>query len=319
MRKIWHNGIFLPETEANVSVYDSAVMFGDMVFEMTRSFNKKHFKLHEHIERLFRSMKYVRIDCGLTKNQIINACHEVVKVNEEESDFEPDDEHRLMISVSRGILSIYEDVLGLIKGPNVMITDFPLKWTVAGFGKYYDEGINAVITNQRAMPARYIDPKVKHRSRLYLQMANIEASQYKGKNNWALLLDEDGFVAEGTGDNFFIIKDEVLYTPEGRNILRGISREYIFELCRKHNIKCCEKNIEPYDIIDADEAFMTGTPFCILPVCRLNNQPIGAGKPGLLTNTLINWWSESVGVDIVYQIKNWEKTKNGMTPYEFEI
>ena len=87
-------------------------------------------------------------------------------------------------------------------------------------------------------------------------------------------------IAEGTGDNFFIIKDNVVITPEGRNILRGISREYIFELCEQLNLKCIEKNIEPYDVYTADEAFMTGTPFCILPVSSLNGEIIGNGKMG---------------------------------------
>lgn len=315
MRKIWFNGEILPETEARISVYDSALMFGDMVFEMTRSFNKKHFKLREHLERLFRSMRYVKINCKYTIEELQKACHEIATENE----FEHDDEHRLMIDVTRGALSIYEDVEGINKGTNVIITDFPLRWTVSGMGKLFDEGINAVIVRQQAPSAKFIDPKIKHRSRLYLQMANIEASQFKGNNNWALMLDKNGFIAEGTGDNFFIIKDEVLYTPYWHNVLNGISRKYIFELCDKHNIACEEDNFDYYDVLNADEAFMTGTPFCMLPVCKINGQNIGTGTPGLLTQALIKWWSESVGVDIEYQIKSWDKgNKEGTSPYQFE-
>ena len=92
-------------------------------------------------------------------------------------------------------------------------------------------------------------------------MANIEASMFKGKNNWALMMDTDGFIAEGSGDNFFIVKNGVVITPEGRNCLVGISRNYVFEVCKELGIECIEKNIEPYDIYTADEAFMTGTPF----------------------------------------------------------
>jgi branched-chain amino acid aminotransferase len=96
-------------------------------------------------------------------------------------------------------------------------------------GKLFDSGINAVITSQRAIPASLMDPKIKNRSRLFYLMANIEVSQYSGENNWALMLDTDGFISEGTGDNFFMIKNGVIYTPEGRNILRGISRNYIID------------------------------------------------------------------------------------------
>ena len=166
-----------------------------------------------------------------------------------------------MINVSRGPLGIYAPVFDYKLEPTLVVADFPLKWTVAYMGKLYDEGINAVLTNQRAIPAELMDPKIKNRSRVFYQMANIEASLFKGKNNWALLMDPDGYIAEGSGDNFFIIKDGVVISPEPRNMLVGISRNYIFEICNELGIKCIEKNFGPYEIYTADEAFMTGTPF----------------------------------------------------------
>ena len=154
-------------------------------------------------------------------------------------------------------------------------------------------------------------------------MANIEASHYEGENNWALLLDPDGFIAEGTGDNFFIVKDGVIVTPEPRNILRGISRGYIFELAQKLGLPCIENNIEPYDVMIADEAFMTGTPFCILPVSSLNNIPIGNEPMGDITRQLLDTWSIEVGVNIAGQIIKWDldrglQTPAGPSPYSFK-
>lgn len=189
--------------------------------------------------------------------------------------------------------------------------------------KLFDTGINAVIPSQRAIPAWLLEPKVKNRSRIHYLMANIEVSNYEGDNNWALLLDPDGFIAEGTGDNFFIVKDNVIITPEPRNILRGVSRAYIFELAQKLGMSCIEKNIEPYDVITADEAFMTGTPFCILPVSSLNSIPIGSEPMGKITRRLLDEWSSEVGVDIVGQIKKWdsergEQTTSGPSPYSFK-
>lgn len=320
-RVVYMNGSFIPEAEAKISIYDSALMFGDMVFEMTRSFNKKQFKLREHLERLYASIKYLRIPITMTIEEMERHCYETIEANE--TVFEPDDEHRLMIDVSRGILSIYQGVVGVHQGPNIIIADFPLRWTVAGMGKLYDKGINAVTTSQRAIPAYLLEPKVKNRSRIHYLMANIEASLFEGDNNWALLLDPDGFIAEGTGDNFFIVKDKVIITPEGRNILRGISRAYIFELAKKLNIPCIEKNIEPYDVITADEAFMTGTPFCILPVSSLNSIPIGDVPMGGITKLLLDTWSNEVGVDIVGQIKKWDACRvkaqsTGPSPYSFK-
>ena len=260
IRQVFVNGKFVPENEAKISIYDSALMFGDMVFEMTRSFNKKQFKLKEHIERLLMGVKIFRIPLNYSANEIEDACYKTIEANDHL--FADDDEHRLMIDVSRGLLGIYENISNLHKGPNLIIADFPLKWTVSSMGILFDHGINAVITSQRAIPAHLLDPKIKNRSRVFYLMANIEASQFKGDNNWALLLDTDGFISEGTGDNFFIIKDNKVITPEGRNILRGISRDYVMnELCSELGLEVVEKNIEVFDVYGADEAFMTGTPF----------------------------------------------------------
>ncbi|APW44189.1 aminotransferase class IV [Rhodoferax saidenbachensis] len=322
-RLVYFNGKMVPEADAKVSIYDSALMFGDMVFEMTRSFGKKQFKLREHIDRLYVGLKILRIPLQMTPEEMERACYETMEVNDHL--FTADDEHRLMIDVSRGLLGIYQGIEGLHKGPNVIIADFPLRWTVATMGQLFDTGINAVITSQRAIPANLLDPKIKNRSRIFYLMANIEASQVEGDNNWALLLDPDGFIAEGTGDNFFIIKNGVVITPEGRNILRGISRDYVLhELCPQLGIPVVEKNIEPYDVYTADEAFMTGTPFCMLPVTALNGNPIGSGKVGEVFTRILNQWSANTGVDVKGQIQRWDAERGDVagasapTPYRFK-
>ena len=321
-RLVYFNGQLVPETEARISIYDSALMFGDMVFEMTRSFNKKQFKLREHIDRLYAGIKILRIPLEMTPEEMEHCCYQTIEANDHL--FLPDDEHRLMIDVSRGLLGIYQGIDGLHKGPNVIIADFPLRWTVSSMGTLFDLGINAVITSQRAIPASLLDPKIKNRSRIHYLMANIEASQIEGDRNWALLLDPDGFIAEGTGDNFFIVKDGVVITPEGRNILRGVSRAYIIEeLCPQLNIPVVEKNIEPYDVYMADEAFMTGTPFCMLHVTKLNGSVIGSGKVGDIFNRLLSQWSKNTGVNIKKQIQDWTNNAavgniSAPTPYQFK-
>ena len=323
-RVVYFNGKFVLEEDARISIYDSACMFGDMIFEMTRSFNKKQFKLREHLERLYVGVKILRIPLKISIGQMEKICYEVVEQNK--SSFNSADEHRLMINISRGPLAIYAHIFDGKIEPTVIIADFPLRWTVAGMGKLFDAGINMIIPSQKAIPANLLDPKIKSRSRIHYQMANIEISEYKGDNNWALLLDTDGFIAEGTGDNFFIVKDDVIITPEGRNILRGISRAYIFELAEQLNLRCIEKNIEPYDVYTADEAFLTGTPFCILPVTSLNNIYIGDGKMGKVSKNLLSKWGKNVGVDIAEQIKSFNRESkdfrnfciSNSTPYQFK-
>jgi branched-chain amino acid aminotransferase len=296
------------------------LMFGDMVFEMTRSFNKKQFKLKEHISRLYDGIKILRIPIQMTPREMEEACYETIEANQ--PFFREDDEHRLMIDVSRGLLGIYQGIEGVHEGVNVIIADFPLRWTVSRMGALFGSGINAVITSQRAIPHNLLDPKIKNRSRLHYLMANIEASQVVGDNNWALLLDVNGDIAEGTGDNFFIVKDGIIYTPEGRDILRGISRKYVMdELSHQIGLPVLERNISPFDVYTADEAFMTGTPFCMLPVTSLNGNSINDGKVGPIFRRLLSQWSENTGVDIESQIIKWNAENNnsitGPTPYTF--
>lgn len=321
-RWVFFNGEFVPESEAKLSIYDSALMFGDMVFEMTRSFNKKQFKLREHIERLYASMKYLRLDLPDMPIEKLEK-HALETIERNESSMLPDDEHRLMINVSRGLLGIYQDIAGAYKGPNLIIADFPLRWTVASMGKLLEKGVNGIIPSQRTIPAQLLEPKVKNRCRIHYLMANIEVSQMSGEGNWALLLDPDGFVAEGPGYNFFIVSKGEIITPEPRNVLRGISRQYIFDLARQMDLPCIEKNIEPYDVLTADEAFFTATPFCLMPMTRFNGLVIGKGTVGEMTQRLQNRWSENVGVDIVKQIQKWDSNRpasasSAPTPYSFK-
>ena len=320
-RVVSWNGKLVPEEEARISIYDSALMFGDMVFEMTRSFGKRQFKLREHLVRLYAGLKILRIPIAQAIEEMEAEIARVIEANEPL--FAADDEHRIMIDVSRGLLGLYQNNVGVPAGPNVIIADFPLRWTVAGMGRLFDRGINAVIPSQRAIPASLLDPKVKNRSRIHYLMANIQVAQVAGEDNWALLLDPDGFVAEGTGDNFFIVKDGALVTPEGRNVLRGISRAYVMnELAPALGVTVAERNFEPYDILTADEAFMTGTPFCLLPVTRLDGVAVGDGKVGPVFARLLEAWSDAVGLDIAGQIKTWDgaganAAGDAPTPYRF--
>ncbi len=320
-RTVWINGNYVPESEARISIYDSALMFGDMVFEMTRSFGKKQFEMMPHLERLYDSMKWLQINEPMPITDMEGLVLEVIDKNDPA--FEADDEHRVLINVSRGTLGIYQEVLGTGSGPTLVIADFPLRWTVRGMGRMFDGCINLVVTSQRAVPAELIEPKVKNRSRMHYMMASIEASAHKGEDNWALMLDPDGFVAEGTGYNVFMVKNGRLLTPEPRNILRGISRDTVIRLALELGIPVDETNIEPFDVAMADEVFVTATPFCMLPATRFNHQDIGNGSVGPVFTKILNAWSEAVGVSIDGQIKEWDaanieaQSVKGPTPYKF--
>jgi branched-chain amino acid aminotransferase len=300
-RLVYLNGKFVPEKEARISIYDSALMFGDMVFDMTRSFNGQQFLLRQHLERLYRGLKMLRIPIKETIAEMEALVYKTMEMNQPA--FLPTDEHRMLINVSRGPLASYKMVFDGKLEPTVVIADFPVKWTVAALAHFFDDGIHAVTPNQRAIPAQLLEPKVKNRSRMHYIMANLEVSLVDDPNAWALLLDPDGFVAEGTGSNFFIVSDGKLVTPEPRNILRGTRRGYLLELARKLGIPTAETNIELYDVINADEAFFTSTAFSMLPCTRINGLIIGEGRTGPVFSRLLAAWSEEVGVDIPTQTK----------------
>ncbi|MCL5073832.1 MAG: aminotransferase class IV [Actinobacteria bacterium] len=300
-RLAYVNGNFVSEAETKVSVYDSALMFGDMVFEMTRSFNGKQFKLREHLERLYRGIKELKIPLKETIDEMEELVNKTIEKNKPA--FLPTDEHRIMIDISRGPLAMYSKIFNGKVEPTVIITDFPVKWTVESLAHFYDDGIHAVVPRQHAIPAQYLECKIKSRSRLHFLLANLEVSMLNDPNAWALLTDPDGFIAEGTGSNFFIVKDGRLITPEGRNILRGITRQYIMELALKTGIPVTEKNIELYDVINADEAFFTSAGISMLPCTKIQGLTIGDGKMGKITKKLIEEWSKEVNIDIIEQTK----------------
>ena len=174
-RVVYVNGHYVAETEASISIFDSAAMFGDLVFEMTRSFNRRQFKLREHLERLFRSAKMLQIPFPMSIDEMAKIVEEVVERNRPCMD--ADDEDRVMINLSRGILSLYHPIFGGDPGPTLIVSSFPLSLTLAAFAGIYDQGIHAVIPSQRAIPADLLDPKIKNRSRLHYMTANLQVSQ----------------------------------------------------------------------------------------------------------------------------------------------
>lgn len=296
-RKVYFNGEFVSEQEARVSIFDSALMFGDMVFEMTRTYGQKPFRLGEHLERAYAGLKYVGIDCGMSIGEMEAATFETLAVNAEALG---DAEVQIMHNISRGPLAVYKAVFGGAVRPTVTISCWPYWWHLAPYGALYRAGIHAVTPAQRSVPAHLIDPKVKNRSRIHYQMANVQAQKIDPAS-WALLTDDQGRVTEGTGSNFFIVRKGQVVTAPGRDILLGVTRQAALELLKGLEIPALEQDYGLYEVTNADEAFFTATSFAIMPCTRINGVPIGDGAPGPVTQKLIAAWSRMVGVDIVAQ------------------
>lgn len=291
--QVWVNGDYVARSQATISMLDRGFRLGDVVFDTSRTFNGKVFRLRDHLERLYRSLQYTRIDPGLSMDEMERITLDVVRHNE--SMREPSgDDYMITQIVTRGVGPVQNP-----SNPNISIWIDPL-----GSPRYaplYKTGAHVVIPKTRSYTAEQIDPKVKHYSRLNFVMAELEATDVDPEA-FPLLLDTDGNIAEGIGANFFLVSNGVLKTAKDNDILQGVSRMMVFNLAEQLNIPVVEEDLQPYDVYTADEAFMSSTPYCILPVGRVDNRPLGDGLPGPITEQLLAAWSERVGLDIVDQL-----------------
>jgi branched-chain amino acid aminotransferase len=293
---VYLNGEYIPANEAKISIFDAAVMLGDMVTESTRTFAHHPFKLEQHIDRLYKSLKVTRINPGLTPAEMTALSREVVAKNLDK--VTPDLDLWLVHNISRGLFVAGADPTQQRSQATVIIHTAPLILT--DWVRFYSEGCHAVTPFSRAVPPEALDARIKNRSRMAYTLAEMEVKLVDPQAQ-SILLDIHGNVAENKGGNFFIYADGVLKTPHARSALAGISRATVIELAARLGIALAVTDFQPYDIYTADEAFFTSTPYCIMPATRFNGLPVGDGQVGPVTKRLLQAWSELVGVDIVAQ------------------
>lgn len=294
-RIVYLSGAMVPESEARISIFDSAVMLGDSLTESTRTFRHKPFRLDEHLARLYRSLKVSRVDPGLSPADMKLATLELLEANR--ILMGPDDDCWIVHNISRGLMK---------PGPSTTqanpatIMIFTAHMDLRGWARYYTEGCHAVTSISRAIPAQSLDARIKNRSRLFYTLADQEARLVDSEAQ-CIILDIDGNVSENKGGNVFAVVDGKLLTPTTENCLAGISRQTVLELAAQLNIPVREMRLQTYDLYTADELFFTSTPYCIMPATRFNGLQVGDGRVGSITNRLLAAWSDCVGVDIIGQ------------------
>ncbi len=296
---VYLNGKLVPEADAHISIYDMAVVLGATLTEMTRTFNRKPFRLGDHLKRLFRSLRYARIDIGMTPEELAGVTMQVVEHNARL--LEDGGEMGIVHFVTGGEFHEYVGSAGRAPrvSPTVCIHTFPIPFHY--FAEKLQHGAHAVTPSIRKIPAQCVDPKIKCRSRMNFFLAEKEVALVDPEAI-CLMLDLDGNVTEGTGSNFFIVENGTLVSPPRDIILWGISRQTVLELAGQMGIPVEERLFQVHDVMNADEAFTTTTPYCIAPVTRINGVPIGKGKPGPMYQRIVDAWSRLVGVDIVRQM-----------------
>ena len=293
---VYVNGAFVAAGEAKISIFDAAVMLGDTVTESTRTFAHKPFKLAEHIDRLYKSLKVTRIDPGMSPAEMTELSLRVLEMNL--SKVMPAMDLWLVHNISRGLFIPGADPTKARSQATIIIHTAPLILT--DWARFYTEGCHAVTPFSRAVPPEALDARIKNRSRMAYTLAEMEVKLVDPQAQ-SILLDIHGNVAENKGGNFLIVSEGVLKTPHARSALAGVSRATILELAAQLAIPVAVTDFQPYDIYTAEEAFFTSTPYCIMPATKFNGLPVGDGHVGAVTQRLLAAWSELVGVDIVAQ------------------
>jgi len=266
---------------------------------MTRTFSHKPFRLSDHVDRLFKSLRYTGIDIGMTKEELIESTLQVADHNVQFLD--EADEVGIVHFITGGEFHEYVGSAGRAPRvkPTVCVHTFPIPYHY--FAEKMQNGAHTVTPSIRKIPSQCVDPKIKCRSRMNFFLAEREV-KLVDPDAICLMLDLDGNVTEGTGSNFFIVEEGKLVSPPRDIILWGISRRTVIELADELNLPVEERLFQVHDVMNADEAFSTTTPYCMCPVTRINGVPIGDGKRGPIFHRLVEAWSQKVGVDIIKQM-----------------
>jgi len=289
-QKIYLNGKFVPRKQAKISVFDHGLLYGDGVFEGIRAYDGRVFRLSQHLDRLYDSARAIALEIPLTKKEMEEALIKTLRANSLKSGYV-----RLVVTRGEGDLGLDPRNCGK---PSVFIIADKIELYPE---ELYKKGLELVtVATKRNIPEA-IDPRIKSLNYLNNILAKIEASLQKMPE--AVMLNKDGYVAECTGDNIFIVKDSVLVTPPFFvGVLGGITRQTVMELAReKLELLVREEVFTRFHLYNADECFLTGTAAEVIPVVKIDGRQIADGKPGKITNRLIKKFrdlTKNEGVEI---------------------
>jgi branched-chain amino acid aminotransferase len=280
--KIYINGRYCEKAEAAVSVFDHGLLYGDGVFEGLRIYGGKVFRLEAHLERLYRSAKAILLEIPMSRTHMGEAVLETVRKNRKKDGY-----IRLIVTRGEGALGIDPSSCG---SPTVIIIVGDIQLYPK---KLYEKGIEIITASSRRIPSDCFDVRIKSLNYLNNILAKIEAR--KAGCLEAVMLNRDGFVAECTGDNIFIIMKNGLFAPAPyHGALDGITMQTVMEIAEGLHIGTHQTALTQYDLYNADECFMTGTGAEIMPVIRIDGRTIGAGKPGEVTRRLRDHFRQTV-------------------------
>lgn len=279
-QKIFLKDRLVDAADAKVSVYDHGLLYGDGVFEGIRSYNRRVFKLKEHMDRLYESAEAIRLTISMSKEEFTGKVIETLRANDL-------DDAYIRVVVTRG-----EGDLGLDPRKCKTPTIFIIADTIALYPeKYYTEGLPIAIAKTRRNHPITVDPRIKSLSYLNNILGRIDAIDAGTPE--ALMLTLDGYVVECTGDNIFIVKEGKLLTPPSDlGALEGVTQDTVIDIAKGMGIETEFKKMIPEEIFQAEECFLTGTAAEVVPVIKIGEHTMSSGKPGKMTKQLIAKYRE---------------------------
>lgn len=272
---IYCNGKFVDSKDATISVFDHGFLYGDGVFEGIRAYNGKVFKLKEHIDRLYESADVILLKIEVSRQEMMEIVMETIRQN------------KLTDSYVRLIVSRGSGDLGLDPRKCPTSGIYCIAGNIVLFPQaIYDAGLEIVTVSTRRNNLNALNPRIKSLNYLNNILAKIEANRAGVME--ALMLNQEGYVCEGTADNIFIVKDGALMTPPiHAGILKGITRDAVIGLAKKDGIPVAEELFTLHDVYTADECFLSGTAAELIPVIGVDSRTIGDGKPGPMFKKLL--------------------------------
>lgn len=272
--KIWLGDRLVDQDEAKISVFDHGLLYGDGVFEGIRIYDSRIFELDAHMKRLYESAKVIRLDIPTNRTELTKAVKKTVEANQVIDGY-------IRLVVTRGV-----GTLGL----NPFICGTPEVFIIADNVQLYPEelyetGMKVVSATTIRNHPLAIPPQVKSLNYLNNILAKIEALDNNVPE--AIMYNHEGYVAEATGDNVFIVREGVVYTPPVEaGALPGITRNVVMKLAKEENLKVVEKNLTKFDLYVCDEFFLTGTAAEVIGIVEIDGRIVGEGKPGPITKLL---------------------------------
>lgn len=273
---VYIDGQFMPKREAKISVYDHGLLYGDGVFEGIRTYNGKVFKLEEHIKRLYHSANSIELNIPMSQEDMKKTILETIRRNGLKDAY-------VRVVVTRGVGDLGLDPKKCPKPSIIIIADRITLWK--------EKSLKAITASTRRNAVTALNSMIKSLNYLNNILAKLEAN--RANVSEAIMLNQQGLVCEGTGDNIFIVKNCVIATPPpSANILVGVTRGAVVELASKEGLKVEQRDITIHELYNADEAFFTGTAAEVMPLVEVDGRRIGDGEPGPITRKLMERFNE---------------------------